>query len=87
MFLTQQVIYFEVFHPDTNPVGRRVTSVNVCLEKLSEDQSTRLNLYLCVTALPHVRNACLFFHLGSTLNCKNEIRVKVTTAANKFKYK
>ena len=30
MFLTWQVVHFQVTHPDTNPAKQRLTSVQIC---------------------------------------------------------
>ena len=40
----KQVVYFEMSHPDTNRAKEGVTSVDLWRGKLSDAQSTRLNL-------------------------------------------
>ena len=44
VFLTSEVVNFEVSHPDTSLIGQGITSVEFSLGKLSEAQGTHLNL-------------------------------------------
>ena len=41
----QTDFFLDVAHPDTNPAGQELASVNFCITKLADAQSARLNLW------------------------------------------